>query len=99
MACDKTGSYVSTRKGNQKSGKLTGLNWSQNWSDTSELRVEVACISGTLNLRHERRRHSLVVHVVPVDVAEEWLAHHLLGISWAASESLVGLTSEQFLEN
>lgn len=40
-----------------------------------------------------------MVNVVPVDVAEEGLAHDLLRVGRAASESLVGFSGEQFLEN
>lgn len=98
MACDKTGIDVS--KGLQESqDKLTRLNWGQNRGNTGKLGIEVAGIRWVLDRRHERRLHPLVVDVVPVDVTEERLAHHLLCISWAASESLIWLTSEQLLKN
>lgn len=100
MACDKTGQCVSIEPpGIPKTTRLTGLNWGQNGGDAGKLGVEVTGISWVLDLRHKGWCHSLVVYIVPVNIAEEWLAHHLLGISWAASESLVGLASEQLLEN
>lgn len=40
-----------------------------------------------------------MIDIVPVDVAEEWLAHDLLRISGAASQSLVRFTDEQFLQD
>lgn len=82
-----------------KTAGLTGLNGGQNGGDAGKLGVEVTGISCGLDLRHKGWCHSLVVDIIPVNIAEEWLAHHLLGISWAASESLVRLTSEQLLEN
>lgn len=95
MACDKTGQRVSIEQPEiRKTTGLTGLNWGQNRGDAGKLGVEVTGISWVLDLRHKGWCHSLVVDIIPVNIAEEWLAHHLLGISWAASESLVRLTSE-----
>lgn len=79
--------------------KLTRLNGSENWSHTCELRVEIAGVSCALDLRHERRSHSLVVNVLPVDIPEEWLAHDLLGVGGTATQSLVGLPCQELLQN
>lgn len=100
MACDKTVILLATSPKMMSSlGRLTRLDWSKNWSHASELGVEVASIRRALNSRHERRLHTLVVDVVPDNVAEEWLAHHFLGIRRSASQSLIGLTSEELLED
>lgn len=79
--------------------ELTRLDWGENRSNACKLGVKVARVRSTLDLGQERRLNSLVVDVVPVDVAEEGLAHDLLRVGRAASKSLVGFSGEEFLKN
>ena len=60
--------------------------------------IEIARIGRTADLRDERCRDALMVHIVPVDVAEKGLGHDFLGVGWAGPETYLGLAGEQFLE-
>lgn len=40
-----------------------------------------------------------MVHIIPVNIPKKRLIHNLLRIRWATSQTLVRLTSEQFLED
>lgn len=73
--------------------------WRQNRRNTREFRVEIARIRGAGNLRLEWWLDSLVVHVIPIDISEEWLAHNFLSVSGSASETLIGLSGKQLLKD
>ncbi len=78
---------------------LTGLNRRQHRRHTRELLIEVARIRRVGNLRHERRGDAFVVHIVPVDVPEERVAHDLLRVGGPGAEPHVGLAREQLLQD
>ncbi|KAF2496138.1 hypothetical protein BU16DRAFT_367699 [Lophium mytilinum] len=77
----------------------TRLYRGQHGRDACEFRIEIAGIGRAGDLRLERRSDALVVDVVPVDVPEESVAHNLLRVRWARSQSQFGLAGEQFLKN
>lgn len=100
MAWESTAQLVSpARRTALKELGLTRLHGRQNRRHTGELGIEVARVRRARDLRLEGRLYTLVVHVVPVDVAEEGLAHDLLRIRRPASQALVGFAGEQLLEN
>jgi hypothetical protein len=65
---------------------------------TRKLAVEITCISGVRNLRQERRRNPLVIHIIPVDVPKKWLGHDLLRIRRPAAQPRLGLPRQQPLQ-
>ena len=77
--------------------KHTGLHGCQNRGYTRKFGIEIASIGSTSDLRLEGWLDPLVVYIIPVNVSEKWLAHDLLSICGAASETLVGLSCEQLL--
>ena len=79
--------------------KLTRLYRCQNRCDARKLRIKIAGICGTGDLRLERWVDSLVIDIIPVDVSEEWLAHDFLCISRSTSKTLVGFSREKLLQD
>ena len=77
-----------------KKRSLTRLHRRQDRSDTGELLVEIAGISGAADCGDEWRRDPLVVDVIPVDVAEESMGHDFLGIGGTRTETQLRLTSQ-----
>lgn len=66
---------------------LTRLHRSKHWGDARELGIEVARVRSARDLRNEGCRNPLVIDIVPVDVPEESVAHNLLRIGRARSDS------------
>lgn len=60
---------------------LTGLNGSEHRGDAGELRVKIAGVGSTSDLRFERRLDPLRSNIIPIDVSEERLTHNLLCVS------------------
>lgn len=100
MACERTETcqhvYNLVQGGRRR---RTRLHRSQDRSHARELGVEIASVRRVGDLRDEWRRNPLVIHIVPVDVGEERVAHDLLGIRWTRAKTLLGLPSQQPLEN
>lgn len=75
----------------------TGLNRGQDRSHAGELLVKVTGISGAADCRKHGRGSTLVVDVIPVDVAEEGVRHDFLGISGTRAKTKLRLTSKELL--
>lgn len=86
-------------KEKEKGGRHARLHRSQDRGDAGKLRIEIAGIRRTSDLRQEGRRDPLVVNVVPVDVPEEGVAHDLLGVGGARAESELGFSCQQLLQD
>jgi len=86
-------------EGQGEGRRHTRLHRSQDWGDAGKLRIEIARIRRTSDLRQEGRWYPLVVNVVPVNVPEEGVAHDLLGVSGARAESELGFSCQQLLQD
>lgn len=53
--------------------------------------VDVLCAGGGLCVGDERRLHSFIQHVVPVDVIEKDVVLDVLGAVWSAAQSFFRL--------
>jgi len=84
-------------QGEGEGGRHARLYRSQNRGDAGKLRIEIARIRCTSDLRQEGGWDPLVVNVVPVDVPEEGVAHDLLGVGGARAESELGFSCQQLL--
>jgi len=103
MACERTVerlaiSFSFTQK-TTNTKEHTRLHGRKHGSNARKLGVEVTRVGGALDARQERRLHALVVDVVPVDVAEEGLAHDLLRVRRPAAQPLVRLARQQLLQD
>ena len=89
--------------GREKEGKKkkqhTRLHRREDRSDARELGIKIARVGGTLDLRLKGRGDLLVPNVVPVDVAEEGVAHDFLRVRRARPQPQLGLPHQELLED
>ena len=75
------------------------LHGRQDRSHAGEFLIEVAGIGRAADGGDEWRRATLVVNVIPVDVPEECMRHHLLGIGGTGAQTQFRLTGQELLQN
>ena len=78
---------------------LTRLHRRQHRRDAGEFRVKIARVGRARDLRLEGRRHLLVAEVVPVDVAEEGMAHDLLRVGRPRAQAQLGFARQELLQD
>jgi len=74
--------------------ELTTLHGRQHRRNARKLLVEITRVLVILDGRFEWWWNSLGVYILPIDVLEKGVAHDLLGISWATTQSHLRLACQ-----